>query len=104
MRDFEPPPEEGSTVWCDKCADWRKVLRLVEGWSVRCEGCRYGRFFGTMQHAAGRAQGRHKEQHPNHSVVLYLNGKVEHRLGNVAVQTLALGLPGLDNDGSEIPF
>lgn len=105
FQEFEPAPQAGSKVWCKGCGDWCQVQELIEAWAVRCEGCRYGRFFGLMVRDAGQALGRHKGSYPNHSVVLFRNGKLVRRLDNAGAEVLpGLGLPGLDNDGTEIPF
>lgn len=103
-RDFEPPPRVHTKAWCGKCADWRIVMELVEGWSVRCAGCRYARFFGVMERAAGVALGRHKDSHLTHAVSLFHNGELVKKLGNGDAELLpGLGL-ALDDEGSMIPF
>jgi hypothetical protein len=90
-------------VWCPRCAESRIVVKLVEGYAVRCKGCSYGRFFGTMRESAGKALTAHKNRHPNHAIGLYHDGELETELANANAETLPLGI-GLDNDGSTIPF
>lgn len=106
VRIFEPLPksEPGAAAWCQPCGERRRLLLVREDWAVRCEQCPYARFYAEDERAAARALGRHKAIRPNHSVCLFHNGKLDQRLGNAGANTLPGILPGLDDDGSQIPF
>lgn len=79
-------------------------MELVEGWAVRCGGCRYARFFGVMERDAGVALGRHKQSHLTHAVSLFRNGELVRKLGNGDAEMLPMLGLALDDDGGLIPF
>lgn len=98
------PPAVGRNRWCKQCATFRLVVRLSTSWAVSCQGCRYARFCRWDEAEARRLAARHKGQRLTHAVTVWRDGVAIKVHGNSGESLLPLGLNGLDNDGTEIPF
>jgi hypothetical protein len=67
---YDPRPENGETVYCRKCQDYRAVLLDAVEWHLRCltSHCHYGAYYGEDKGQAMRAAGKHLTRYPSHTV------------------------------------
>lgn len=68
---FQVMPELGESLFCVRCNNWRKVVRTISNFKIRCQACKYGRHFGYNKDAAIEYGHRHLTKHREHSVLLY---------------------------------
>lgn len=96
-RTFDAPyPVKGSDVYCLKCQNETTVIASAdELFRVKCDGCTFGRAYGTDRRQASRAASLHAVRRSGHTVALIKDGKV-------LVYVSANG--GVDFTAHQLPF